>query len=426
MLKIIVAHPGQQHSYKVASELKKNNMLFKYITTVYDKSNSILMKCVKIFLSKENYERANSRKNLDLTDEEVVLFNQFEGLIEIALSRFDKKQNIYRMFHYYNSDRFGRKVARYAIKNHVDAVILYDTNAMKCFQILMKKNPNILRIMDVSAANRLYMKKIYENDFKLCPKFSDKLKKERGFLWEKGIRERLEKEIEYTQMFVVPSKFVKDSLLYSGVDDKDIYICPYGSNFLPEKNIEKKVKEVGRLEAVYVGNVTEMKGIFYLLEAIKQTDINRIHLTIVGAYENSDGLLDQYMDIVTFTGRIMHDKVEEILKKSDFFVFPSLGEGLSLSVLEALACGLPCIVTKNSGANDAIENGENGFVVDIQDSDALLEKMLWFDQNRDKIPEMSKRAVETITKYNWNNHEQCLIKAIQSRLHKERKGISYE
>lgn len=416
MFKIIVAHPGKQHSYKVASELKNNNMLFKYITTVYDKNSSILMRIVKRFLSKENYERANSRKNVDLLDDEVVVFNQFGGLIEIALARFDKSRKIYKWFHYFNSDCFGRKIAHYAIKNKVDAVILYDTNAMKCFQILMKKAPDILRIMDVSAANRLYMRNIYENDFKICPQFSDRLKKERGFLWEKRIEKRMKKEIAFTQMFVVPSNFVRESLMYSGVNNKDIYICPYGANFLVEKRVEKKIKYSERLEAVYVGNVTEMKGIYYLLEAIKKIDKEKIHLTVIGSYDNSDGILSKYMDVVTFTGRIMHEKVAEMLKKSDFFVFPSLGEGLSLSVLEALACGLPCIVTKNSGANDAIEDGKNGFVIDVQNIEALVEKMLWFDQNRDKIPEMSQKAANTIDQYNWNNHEHCLINAIESRL----------
>ena len=40
-MKIIVAHPGQQHSYRVASALKSNGDLFKYITAVYDKKNNI-------------------------------------------------------------------------------------------------------------------------------------------------------------------------------------------------------------------------------------------------------------------------------------------------------------------------------------------------------------------------------------------------
>ena len=43
------------------------------------------------------------------------------------------------------------------------SLILYDTNASECFRILKKKSPSILRVMDITAANRLYMKQIYEN-----------------------------------------------------------------------------------------------------------------------------------------------------------------------------------------------------------------------------------------------------------------------
>lgn len=413
--KIIVAHPGRQHSFRVASELKQNDMLFKYITTVYDKKASILMNVVKHILSGDNLKRANGRKNLDLTDDDVIQFCEFSGLVEIILARFDKKRSLYNWWQRHNADRFGKKVAAYAIKNNVDAVILYDTNALKCFKILQEKAPNILRVMDVSAANRIYMKEIYEKDFRKCPQFSEKLKKERSFLWDKNTCQRLLNEIELTQLFLAPSNFVKQSLMFSGVTDDNIVICPYGANF-PGISPNKEEKLKGALEAVYVGNVTEMKGIYYLLEAAMSMDSNRVHLTVVGAYDNTDGLLTPYMDFVTFTGRITHDKVAETLKKSDFFVFPSLGEGLSLSVLEALACGLPCIVTKNSGANDAIIDGENGFVVDIQDADALAEKMRWFDEHRELLPEMSRAAVKAIDNFNWANHEKCMINALMTHL----------
>ena len=46
-LKIIVAHPGRQHSFRLASALKKNDMLLYYVTTIYDKDSSLLMKIVK-------------------------------------------------------------------------------------------------------------------------------------------------------------------------------------------------------------------------------------------------------------------------------------------------------------------------------------------------------------------------------------------
>lgn len=417
MKKILLAHPGRQHSFKVASELKKNGMLFKYITTVYDKESSMMMKLSKLFISGDNLKRAHGRKNSDLSDEDIVQYCEFGGFVEILLARYDKKRKLYNWWQEHNSDRFGKKVAKFAIKNKVDAVILYDTNALKAFSILEKECPSILRIMDVSAANRIYMKTIYERDFSCCPQFADKLKNERSFLWKQKTIQRLEDEIRKTQYFLVPSKFVKESLMFSGINDNQIAICPYGANFSTLEP-KKYIKQDGPIEAVYVGNVTEMKGIYYLLEAASGIDRNVVHLTVVGAYDNSDEKLSPYMEQITFMGRVAHERVLEILKRSDIFVFPSLGEGLSLSVLEALACGLPCIVTKNSGANDAIIEGKNGFVVDIQNSSALQQKMLWFASHREFIPEMSADAIKAIERFNWRNHEMMVIKALNSWLEK--------
>ena len=411
MKKIIVAHPGRQHSFKIASELKKTGMLQKYITTVYDKDASILMKTVKMLDKGDNLKRVNGRKNKDLLDSDVIQYCELGGLIEILLFRLDKSRNIYNWWQRHNADWFGKRVAKYAIKNDADAVIMYDTNALKAFSILEKKAPHIIRIMDISAANRIYMKTVYEEDFKRCPYFSKRLKDERKLLWNKKAMKRLTRELELTHYYLAPSTFVKKSLKFSGIDENRIAICPYGANF-DVTNSKRTVKVTGAIEAVYVGNVTEMKGIFYLLEAAKEIDKSHVHLTVVGAFDNSDGILTSYMEHISFIGRVTHDKVLEILNKSDVFVFPSLGEGLSLSVLEALACGLPCIVTENSGANDAIENGKNGYVVDIQDKSALKEKMMWFDSHREQIPEMSENAKQTIEQFNWEKHEKKMIQAL--------------
>ena len=60
--KIIVAHPGRQHSFRLATALKKNNMLLYYVTTIYNKKSSWLMQLVQPFLSKDNLKRANKKQ----------------------------------------------------------------------------------------------------------------------------------------------------------------------------------------------------------------------------------------------------------------------------------------------------------------------------------------------------------------------------
>lgn len=114
-------------------------------------------------------------------------------------------------------------------------------NARNAFSILKEKAPNILRIMDVSAANRLYMKNVYESDFSKCPSFASMLKKERKILWDAKTVDRLMDEINLTHKFFVPSVFVKKSLQYSGVSEKRIAICPYGANF--NKSVISKIEK---------------------------------------------------------------------------------------------------------------------------------------------------------------------------------------
>ena len=84
-------HPGKQHSFRVASALKQSGLLYKYITTVYDKEDSIMMKLVKKFVNKENQKRASNRKCEGLKDEDVVLFETFLSLLLLLATRLDKK-----------------------------------------------------------------------------------------------------------------------------------------------------------------------------------------------------------------------------------------------------------------------------------------------------------------------------------------------
>ena len=404
-MKVILAHPGRQHSFKVASALKKNGTLFKYVTTVYDKKNSILMRIVKFIIRGNDLKRAEGRYNRDLNEDDVIQYCQISGLIEILLSKYDSSRFFYNRWHEMTSERFGRKVAKYAIKEGADAVICYDTNALACFDYLRKKAPHIKRIMDVSAANRSFMKIIYEKDMSICPAFANKLFTERKYLWDHGFVDRNNQEIAVTQFFLVPSEFVKRSLLFSGVCDEQMYLCPYGSNFEITK-VDRDYKSE-KVCFLYVGNITEMKGIYYLLEAALNLR-DHITLTVVGKYDNASGIFDKYIKYIKFTGFVNHNEVVNYLKEADVFVFPSLGEGLSLSVLEAMSFGLPCIVSENSGANDAIKDGENGFVIKIQDQKAIEDRMNWFVYNREKIPDMANAAIEAAKKYTWENYEKRL------------------
>ena len=67
-MRIIVAHPGRQHSYRLASALKKSGDLLFYVTTVYDKKGALLLSLAKRLLRADNRKRAMRQHNPDLDD----------------------------------------------------------------------------------------------------------------------------------------------------------------------------------------------------------------------------------------------------------------------------------------------------------------------------------------------------------------------
>ena len=107
--KVIVAHPGRQHSFRVAKALKEAGLLYKYVTTIYDKEDSVLMKVVKLFLNRENKRRASNRKCASLEDSDVVLMESFLSYILLFVYRVDKQQRFARWLNDFISKRFQIK-----------------------------------------------------------------------------------------------------------------------------------------------------------------------------------------------------------------------------------------------------------------------------------------------------------------------------
>ena len=408
-MKVIVAHPDQQHSYRLATALKHRGMLNAYCTTVYYKKGG-LTQIASRFLPSDLKKRAQNRRCNELDDAEVIQFCECEALIKLLSLHVPALKHIYTRLRYHVADRFAKKVARYAIKYDVDAVITYDDCSPILFEILKHKAPKIKRILDTSAANRLYMKEIYEIDTKLQPKFAHQLREECYQVWDKNVLDRIQREIRNSEFFLSPSTFVNRSLAFSKIAEEDIYYCPYGVDIEQFKLKQKFIRPGERIKFVYVGGTKELKGISYLINAFREFDDTSSILTVVGDYT----LDEDYKKIknIHFTGRVPHDKVSEILMENDVFVFPSLGDSFSLSALEAAATGLPLILSDNTGLADFVNEGEEGFVIRTQDTEDLKDKIKWFINNAGKIKEMGMNAHVMARKLTWNQYYEKVSNAV--------------
>lgn len=152
---------------------------------------------------------------------------------------------------------------------------------------------------------------------------------------------------------------------------------------------------------LYSGRLHRHKGLLTLLEAWRHvaTREKSAHLVLLG--ENSPNLgveeeLRRYVsrhllrDTVTFAGQ--QPDVLPFLRTADAFVLPSQREGLSIALLEAMACGLPAVGTRTSGTVELIRPGENGYLVDIGDAAGIARAMLTILADRERVRIMGANA----------------------------------
>lgn len=191
--------------------------------------------------------------------------------------------------------------------------------------------------------------------------------------------------MEHVDFVLCPSNYVRESFLKRGFLPQQILGNIYPIDLDQFKPASEPRPTSRPLTVINTGSLSLRKGTPYLLEAFrlirKEVPDARLLLTSV-VFENVRPVLRRYPDIpIEWSPSLSHAALADRLRSADIFVMPSLEEGLVRTVLEAMACGLPCIVTPHTGANDFIIPGMNGDVVPIRDGAAVARLALdWWSR----------------------------------------------
>lgn len=414
LCKIIVAHPGRQHSFRVATALQHYNLLEAYATTVYDKDSSILMRIGKIFLRGDLLRRAKKRKCPDVDDSQVIQFEELRGLLLLVLNRIDKKQIFKGRYNRYVSYKFQKKLAKYILKHNIKAVISYDSNSDVLFDILCKKAPDVVRIIDNAHPCRNYIYKIYNEKLEASGEFIKTYKSCR-YLLDETYAEQFGAEAKKADIHIVASTFSQQASVYNGIDKEHIIVAPYGVDNVAFHSVEKDYRQ--GLKILFVGNITQRKGIYQILEASKQLSDLNIEFNLIGdGKELCPELYSPYEPYVNFLGRIPFEKMLEKYSINHVLVFPSMGDGFGLVILEALSSGLPVIASRNCSGPDIIKDGYNGFLIDAGDTAQLVDKIKWFYNHMEQLPQFQENAIQSAKEMTWENYEESLVRQLREKI----------
>ncbi len=209
-------------------------------------------------------------------------------------------------------------------------------------------------------------------------------------------------EMEKADAVVIPSEFVRRSFLAQGFPEEKLQLIPYGAD-LERFRAEEGDKLDPIFRVLFVGNVGIQKGVHYLLEAWKRCAFPDAELLFVGRVdEGMAPVLRRYEGLFRHIPHIPHEKLPPIYRQASLFVLPSLQEGSALVTYEAMACGLPVLVSENTGS--VARDGKDGWVVPIRDTEALVERLHWAREHREELTAMGRSARDHVGQYTWSRY----------------------
>lgn len=232
---------------------------------------------------------------------------------------------------------------------------------------------------------------------------------------EKGRRK--DEELALATDIVVASEFVRDTLRKASLE-APVTVLPYGAPSTERIFRTERSARDGKLKVLFVGSLSQRKGLSYLLEAVTRLG-SKVELTLVGQRVAECRVLDAALRVHRWIPSLSHTAVLEEMSSHDVMVFPSLFEGFGLVILEAMSQGVPVITTPNTGAPHFISDGEDGFIVPIRDVEAIVERLEMLILDRDRLATMSQAAIRKAVQRSWEKYRRQFVAIVRQALTKD-------
>ena len=207
-------------------------------------------------------------------------------------------------------------------------------------------------------------------------------------------------EYAAADFIAVPTHFAARTFTEHGLSAAKLLVNPYGVDTGRFAGVERFL--ANGMRVLHVGRCSMRKGIHHLIEATRL--VANAHLTMVGGIDPGMGahLKQRHTTVV---GPVSGNNLPTYYADADVFCLLSLEEGLALVIAQAMASGLPVIVTPNTGGEELVTDGVEGFVVPIRSPAVVAERLCWLRDNPAQRLAMGRRARERIQAgFSWSDY----------------------
>ena len=301
-------------------------------------------------------------------------------------------------------------------KIHVcDVVHVWAGHALEVFRLADEWGS--LKVLDRASAHRKWNRELLTREYKSLGEDYIEL--------DCSVERELE-EYEQADVIVVPSGFAKSTFEQEGFPSEKVVVIPFGA---PCERVGPARRPGGCFRVIYVGAQTIRKGTRYFYQAAAAlASHGEMEFVIVGPGPEKAlrREFEEYRWAVRYLGyKTKRELHEEVYPTASVLVQPSLSEGLSYVVLEALSHGVPVIATPSTGCGEVLRDGQEGFIIPPRDPDAIVERIQFLHGNRDELERMSRNAWKaTESTWTWEHYGERLVETYRAFLRKARPGVT--
>ena len=282
---------------------------------------------------------------------------------------------------------FDRWVARQLPRLQPHVVVGYEMCCAETFKVA--KSLGITRVLDAAAFHYATQDEI----------LGDENAGSRTWAGE-HLRRSKHAEVELADVVICVSELSRRSYIEAGVEDIRTAVNQVGCDTAQFK-APYDLRRVGQPKFVFVGIPAYHKGFDVLMSSfaqlLDQYPDAELHVVGDAAMANSMGT-DGHVHI---HGKLTHDQLSKLLAKMDCLVLPSRLESFGMVVVEALASGVPVIVSDHAGSSEVVSEDKNGWLVAAGDSSILLERLVTCCRDIERVRSMRDGCIKSAAGYDW-------------------------
>jgi glycosyltransferase involved in cell wall biosynthesis len=217
---------------------------------------------------------------------------------------------------------------------------------------------------------------------------------------------RKDEELGLADVIITPSGFAKESLARAPGLKASICVVPYGT--LPLDGCPARTTDE-KLRILFVGALSQAKGLGYLLEAVAHLE-RHVEFTLIGRRVSPVIPTPAQLAKYRWIPSLPHEELLQEMSRHDVLVLPSLHEGFGMVITEAMSQGLVVITTPHTGGPEVIADGVDGFLVPIRSTAAVEEKLDLLARDRPRLAAMQQAARDKAASWTWEHYRRHIVR----------------